>query len=93
MLQKQNELIESRQSGKLFAVSVKDGSAQQMIDLQSQPVWDGMAVAYGNLFMCSRDGSVTAFNTSNDPSLMLKKSPLAPRKAESTKVEPKEAGR
>jgi len=62
LLQKQNALIESRQSGKLLAVSVKDGSTQQMIDLESQPVWDGMAVAYGNLFMCCRDGSVVALN-------------------------------
>jgi len=81
-LQKQNELIHSRQSGKLLAVSVKDGSAQQMVDLGSQPVWDGMAVAYGNLFMCTRDGSVVAFETSNDPSLMLKRSPPVARKAE-----------
>jgi hypothetical protein len=39
---------------------------QQMIDLESQPVWDGMAVAFGKLFVCCRDGSVVAFNTSNE---------------------------
>jgi len=61
LLQKQNELINSRSGGKLLAVSVKDGSKRQVLDLQSPPVWDGMAAAYGNLFMCCRDGSVVAF--------------------------------
>jgi len=60
-LRKQNDLINSRLGGRLLAVSVKDGSTQQVIDLESQPVWDGMAAAYGNLFMCCRDGSVVAF--------------------------------
>jgi hypothetical protein len=60
LLQKQNELIESRQNGKLLAVSVRDGSTQQMVDLASQPVWDGMAAAYGKMFICGKDGSVVA---------------------------------
>jgi outer membrane protein assembly factor BamB len=63
LLQEQNELIQSQQSGILLAVSVKDGSAQQMIDLESQPVWDGMAAAYGKLFLCCQDGSIIALNT------------------------------
>ncbi len=58
---KQKELIAARKGGKILAVSVQDGSVEQEIDLESQPVWDGMAVAYGNLFMCCRDGSVVAF--------------------------------
>jgi hypothetical protein len=66
LLQKQNELITSPSGGKLLAVSVRDGSMQQMIDLKSQPVWDGMAAAFGKLFVCCRDGSVVAFNTSED---------------------------
>jgi hypothetical protein len=60
LLQKEKELIDSRDGGKLLAVSARDGSTQQMIDLQSQPVWDGMAAAYGRLFMCYRKGSVVA---------------------------------
>jgi hypothetical protein len=66
-LQKQNELINARKRGKLLAVSVQDGSVTQEIGLESQPVWDGMAAAYGNLFMCCKDGSVVAFNTSENP--------------------------
>jgi len=59
-LRKQNELINSRRGGKLVAVSAADGRSRQVLDLQSPPVWDGMAAAYGNLFMCCRDGSVVA---------------------------------
>jgi outer membrane protein assembly factor BamB len=64
LLQQQNDLLNSRHGGKLLAVSVEDGNRQQVLDLQSPPVWDGMAAAYGNMFMCCRDGSVVAFNTS-----------------------------
>jgi hypothetical protein len=37
-----------------------------MIELQSQPVWDGIAVAYGKLFVCCRDGSVIALHTGKE---------------------------
>jgi hypothetical protein len=60
LLRKQNELLNSQKRGKLLAVSVRHGAAKQKIDLASQPVWDGMAAAYGKLFMCCRDGSVVA---------------------------------
>jgi hypothetical protein len=60
LLQKQNESLTSRKGGKLLAVSVRDGSTDQIVDLESPPVWDGMAAAYGKLFICCRDGSVIA---------------------------------
>ena len=53
LLQKQGELINSRKGGKLLAVSVKDGSTQQMIDLESQPVWDAKEYTSIRLY---RDG-------------------------------------
>jgi hypothetical protein len=63
-LQKQNELINSRQNGKLMAVSVQDGTTRQILDLPSQPVWDGMAAAYGRLYVCCGDGSVISLDAS-----------------------------
>ncbi|MBT3200558.1 MAG: PQQ-binding-like beta-propeller repeat protein [Phycisphaerales bacterium] len=60
LLRKQNELLGSPKQGKLLAVSVRDGAVAQTIDLASQPVWDGMAAAYGKLFVCCKDGSVVA---------------------------------
>ncbi len=65
-LQQQNDLINSRQGGKLLAVSVRDGVTKQAIDLASQPVWDGMAAAYGKLFVCCRDGSVVALGAGRE---------------------------
>jgi len=66
LLQKQNEALTSRRGGKLLAVSVRDGSTEQVLDLESPPVWDGMAAAYGKLFFCCRDGSVIALNTGKE---------------------------
>jgi len=60
---RQDRLIRSRTGGKLAAISADGGHVMQQVDLASQPVWDGMAAAYGKLFMCCRDGSVVAFGT------------------------------
>ncbi len=51
LLRKQNEALTSRKGGTLLAVSVEDGSTEQMLDLKSPPVWEGMAAAYGKLFI------------------------------------------
>lgn len=42
-------------------ISVNDGFPKQRIDLESLPVWDGMAVAQGKLFVSGQDGSVRCF--------------------------------
>jgi len=60
LLEKQNKALLSPKGGKLLAVSVVNGGVVQTIDLESGPVWDGMAAAYGNLFICCKDGSVVA---------------------------------
>ena len=44
----------------LWAASRKDGSKLTTLDLESPPVFDGMAAADGKLFLCSMDGKVTA---------------------------------
>ena len=66
LLRRQSKLLGSRQGGKLLAVSVRDGVTKQTIDLASQPVWDGMAAAYGKLFVCCRDGSVVALGAGRE---------------------------
>jgi hypothetical protein len=58
LLQEQNEALRSPTGGKLLAVSVVNGGIVQTINLESGPVWDGMAAAYGKLFICCKDGSV-----------------------------------
>jgi hypothetical protein len=45
----------------LWAVSTKDGKKLAATELDSPPVWDGMAVIEGRLFLATRDGKVLCF--------------------------------
>lgn len=45
----------------LWVVSTKDGERSDEIELESPPVWDGMAAAGGRLFMGTMDGMVHGF--------------------------------
>ena len=47
--------------GALWAVSTSDGAKTAAAELASPPVWDGMAGAYGKLYMATMDGSVECF--------------------------------
>ena len=38
--------------------SAKDGSPVAQYEIPSPVVWDGMAAAYGSLFIVNQDGSV-----------------------------------
>jgi hypothetical protein len=52
------EALEARVGGSLLAVSVKDGKTMTNIDLEGPPVFDGMATAYGRLYLAGVDGRV-----------------------------------
>lgn len=45
-------------TGQLLLLSASDGSRQQALDLDSTPVFDGMAVAGGRLYLCCGDGTI-----------------------------------
>jgi len=60
LLHAQNQAIRSSQGGKLTAISVNNGGLVQTITLDSGPVWDGMAVAYGKVYIAGKDGSIVA---------------------------------
>jgi len=47
--------------GRLLAIDPADGKTLADYKLPSQPVFDGMAAAYGCLFICARDGSVACW--------------------------------
>lgn len=47
-----------RQGAILHAVSTADGATLAKYKLDQLPVWDGMAAAYGRLFIVNQDGSV-----------------------------------
>ncbi|MFP6867326.1 MAG: PQQ-binding-like beta-propeller repeat protein [Roseibacillus sp.] len=61
ILKEQDEALDGKQGGKLLAVSISDGEQQQELKLGSLPVWDGMAVANGSLFVATQDGNVVMF--------------------------------
>jgi hypothetical protein len=49
---------EGRLGGVLWAVSAADGSKLAEYKLDVLPAWDGIAAAYGKLFIVNQDGSV-----------------------------------
>jgi hypothetical protein len=61
LLRKQDEALDGKVGGTLLAVSVSNGDQRQELKLDSLPVWDGMAVANGSLFLATKDGSVVKF--------------------------------
>jgi outer membrane protein assembly factor BamB len=52
------EALETGRSGKLRAVSADNGKTLADYNLKSSPVFDGMATAYGRLYISMKDGSV-----------------------------------
>ena len=61
LLKKQDAALNGEQGGKLLAVSKTDGAQQQELQLDALPVWDGMAVANGSLYVADKDGKITRF--------------------------------
>ncbi len=49
---------QGRLGGVLWAASAVDGSKLAEYKLDVLPAWDGMAAAYGRLFIVNRDGSI-----------------------------------
>ncbi|MCK4958638.1 MAG: PQQ-binding-like beta-propeller repeat protein, partial [Planctomycetes bacterium] len=54
----QAETFKGKNGGLLWAIDTTDGSRLAEYELSSMPVWDGMAVARGRLFMARSDGTV-----------------------------------
>jgi len=57
-LTRQAEALEGRHGGRLWVVSKADGRPLARYRLETPPVFDGMAVADGRLFVSTLDGSV-----------------------------------
>ena len=60
-LQEQDDALEGKRGAKLWSVAVDNGNQRTGMDLASPPVWDGMAVAQGRLYVSSLDGVVRCF--------------------------------
>ena len=50
-----------KQGGLLWAASRKDGGKQAVYQLDSPPVFDGMAAAEGSLYLSTADGRLLCF--------------------------------
>jgi outer membrane protein assembly factor BamB len=58
---KQDEALAGKGGAFLLGLSAKKGETQFKVDLPSPPVWDGMAVAAGKLFIADKQGHLTCF--------------------------------
>jgi len=55
-----------RLGGILWATSAADGAKLAEYKLDILPAWDGMAAAYGRLFIVNQDGSIDCWGTDSD---------------------------
>jgi outer membrane protein assembly factor BamB len=58
VLAKQDALLNGSEGSMLRAISAKDGSTVSSLQLESLPIWDGLAAARGQLFLSTQDGTV-----------------------------------
>ena len=61
LLRQQDEALDGKKGAELAMMNTGDGGQQQRVTLDSPPVWDGMAVAQGCLFVSTVDGKVQRF--------------------------------
>ncbi len=60
-LNEQNEALEGRRGAKMWAVNTETGEQSTGLELTSPPVWDGIAVAQGRVYVSTMDGRVQCF--------------------------------
>jgi outer membrane protein assembly factor BamB len=60
-LEEQDAALDGKSGGSLLAVKTDKGEIAGEVKLESPPVWDGMAIAQGRLYVASVDGKVTCY--------------------------------
>ncbi|MBI5774158.1 MAG: LamG domain-containing protein, partial [Verrucomicrobia bacterium] len=60
-LKEQDEALDGKRGASLWAVSTETGKMGSELKLKSPPVWDGMSVAQGRLYVSTVDGKVLCF--------------------------------
>ncbi len=66
-LTEQDAALEGQRGALLWAVSISDGNKLAEYNLESPPVWDGMAAANGRLYLTLKNGTVLCFIGTNYP--------------------------
>ena len=60
-LAEQDAALSGERGGSFLAVNTEKGSISGEVKLESPPVWDGMAIAHGRLYVAGEDGKVRCF--------------------------------
>jgi outer membrane protein assembly factor BamB len=60
-LKEQNEALEGRRGAKMWAVNVETGEQSEGLELTSPPVWDGITIAQGRVYVSTVDGRLQCF--------------------------------
>jgi hypothetical protein len=60
-LEEQNEALEGRRGAKMWAVNTETGEQSTGLELTSPPVWDGITVAQGRVYVSTMDGRLQCF--------------------------------
>jgi len=60
-LNEQNEALEGRRGAKMWAVNTETGEQSEGLELTSPPVWDGITVAQGRVYVATMDGRLQCF--------------------------------
>jgi len=60
-LKEQNEALEGKRGAKMWAVNVETGEQSTGLDLTSPPVWDGITIAQGRVYVSTVDGRLQCF--------------------------------
>ena len=61
LLSRQNAALEGSEGGVMMMVSAKDGKLLRKVELNSLPVWDGMAITNEKLYLVTTDGQIRCF--------------------------------
>jgi outer membrane protein assembly factor BamB len=60
-LAEQDAALDGRKGGSILAMNTEKGEVSSDVQLDSPPVWDGLAIAQGRLYVASVDGKVTCY--------------------------------
>jgi hypothetical protein len=61
LLQQQDEALDGKKGADIILVDRDTGSQGRNLHLDSPPVWDGMIVAQGSIFVATTDGKIQRF--------------------------------
>jgi hypothetical protein len=58
LLSEQDAILNGKDGARLLTVNIDSGDIEHTLELDTLPVWDGLAGANGRLYLSTRDGQV-----------------------------------